>query len=78
MTTSPVSVTIHRIEGLRLEPHADPAQARVVIQHSDHTHGWSDIQMGLLDALYLLNLLEAMSAEQSLDHLRKPPSGAAQ
>ena len=67
---------VGRIQGLSLVPHADPKQAKVTLQYTDPSNEWCEITMPLLDALYLLNLLEAMSKEQNLDHLRRPPVGA--
>jgi hypothetical protein len=36
------------------------------------------LKIPVLDALYLLNVLEAMSRDGRLDHLRRPPTTQAQ
>lgn len=66
-----------RIEGLRLlygQP-GQPATHRVGLQYSGPKPAGQllGLQMPLLDALYLLNLLEQLSRENGFDHLRRPP-----
>lgn len=65
------------IEGLVLKPSgsADPKTHQVELQYTDRTpaKNWHSLTMPLLDALYLLNLLEAASRDHGLDHLRRPP-----
>lgn len=71
---------VGRIQGLQLQdsPLRDPAAMRVELQYTDResTSVWHTLQIPLLDALYLLNLLEAMSQEQGFDHLRRAPGAA--
>ena len=38
------------------------------------TQDWH-LKIPVLDALYLLNVLEAMAKDGGLDHLRRPPEG---
>jgi len=68
---------VGRIQGVSLVPHIDPAQAKVTLQYTDPNNEWYETTMPLLDALYLLNLLETMSREQNFDHLRRPPPATA-
>lgn len=71
---------VGRIQGLVLQPSPlrDPAAMRVELQYTARTQPtqWHSLQIPLLDALHLLNLLEAMSAEQGFDHLRRGPPSA--
>ncbi len=76
-------IVIERIEGLSLAGHApEPKNGLVQVNalvrtpqgQSQQTH----LEVPLLDALYLLNMLEAMSKDANLDHLRRPPPGAPQ
>ena len=64
---------VEKIQGIFLTPHHDAERAQVSIQYTTHTDKWCELKMGLLDALYLLNLLEAMSTENKLHPLRRPP-----
>lgn len=71
---------VGRVLGLQLLPLGqDPANHRVVVQYTSPKQPKTAncLEMPLLDALYLLNLLEAMSADNRLDHLRRPPSTPA-
>ena len=78
----PPRLFISRIEGLSLlDPVSDPRNCRVQILVQVRTpEGPQErhLEVPLLDALYLLNMLEALSADQGLDHLRKPPDGQPQ
>lgn len=73
---------VARIEGLQLQHSgsADPATHRVEVQYTDRTPGKQlhSLTMPLLDALYLLNLLEAMARDHRFDHLRQPPGNPPQ
>lgn len=78
MNTAPLKSLppVGRIEGLVLQPSgtADPSVHRIEIQYTGRTPDagtWHRLEMPLLDALYLLNLLEAMSKDNGFDHLRK-------
>lgn len=62
-----------RIQGVRLLPGASPALTSIALQYSNARTGWCEVKMPLLDALYLLNLLEAMAVDHGYDHLRHPP-----
>lgn len=64
------------MEGVLLFPHTDPAQARIEVSYIGQNSEWHVLSMPLLDGLYLLNLLEAMSEKSNLGHLRKPPAAA--
>ena len=74
------NVHISRVDGLSLtgDP-TDPAKQAIQVLVQAHTKPGPDrhmhLKLPLLDALYLLNLLEAMAAENHLDHLRQPPEG---
>lgn len=72
---------VGRVEGLRLVPHGhEPRNHRVVVQYTSPTDSqhWHSLELPLLDALYLLNLLEEMSRQGNFDHLRRPPLGPTQ
>ncbi len=66
---------VGRIEGLVYHgpAGAPPERQEVELQYTAHTPSetWHSLKMPLLDALYLLNMLEAMSQEQGLEHLRR-------
>ena len=68
---------VGRIQGISLIPDEDPHKAVVELQYTDQNSEWYESVMPLLDALYLLNLLEAMSREQGFDELRRPPKSNA-
>ncbi|MDT7836477.1 hypothetical protein [Aquabacterium sp. OR-4] len=72
---------VGRIEGVSLLGQgSDPSRLKVELQYTGpgpDAGTWYSTTMPLLDALYLLNLLEALSQQGGLDHLRRPP-GAAQ
>ena len=63
-----------RIQGVHLLPGASPHLTEVALQYSNARTGWCEVKMPLMDALYLLNLLEALSKEHGYDALRKPPT----
>lgn len=62
-----------RILGVQLLPGTSPALSSISIQYSNARTGLCDLKMPLLDALYLLNLLEALSVDHGYDSLRRPP-----
>lgn len=68
------------IEGLQLKLSGspDPTTHQVEVQYTDRTpaQNWHSLTMPLLDALYLLNLLEAACREHGFEHLRRPPERA--
>ncbi len=69
---------VGRIQGAMLDRHGTPKESFVHVQYeSPHTKQWMELRIPLLDALYLLNILEAMSAANNLDVLRRPPKGSA-
>jgi hypothetical protein len=51
----------------------DPKFARISLQYTDERNRWHELQMTALDALYLLNLLEAWAKGAQIEHLRHPP-----
>ena len=63
--------SVDRICGLSLNIDNDSKKCVVIIQYIDHEQQLTDINIPLLDALYLLNFLEAMSKERGFDHLRQ-------
>jgi len=63
-----------RIQGVHLLPGASPRLTEVALQYSNTRTGWCEVKMPLMDALYLLNLLEALSKEHGYDTLRRPPT----
>jgi hypothetical protein len=71
---------VGRIQGLTLQdsPLRDPAAMRVELQYTgrESPSEWHALQMPLLDAPYLLNLLQAMSQEQGFEALRRGPGSA--
>ena len=73
---------VSRIEGLVLQESgsADPRTHRVEVQYTGPAPGqeWHALHMPLLDALYLLNLLEEMAKRGGFEHLRRPPAGPTQ
>ena len=69
--------SVGRIQSVVLIPDLDPTKAKVDLQYTDRNNEWCQVEMPLLDALYLLTLLEGMSREQGLDYLRQPPPGSA-
>jgi hypothetical protein len=64
---------VGRIQGISVLPDTDPKKAVVDLQYTDIKGAWHGVKMSLLDALYLLNLLEGMSKENNFDHLRRDP-----
>lgn len=62
-----------RIQGATLIPGATPQLTSVSTQYTNARTGRCELKMPLLDALYLLNLLEALSADHGYDPLRRPP-----
>lgn len=62
-----------RMEGIALHPGPTPQTTHVSIQYRNSHTGWCEVKMPLLDALYLLNQLEALSADHGYDPLRRPP-----
>ena len=66
---------VGRIEGVLYQSPGgpDPSKGRALVQYTDPTGQWHQLEVPVLDALYLLNLLEQMSREAHLDHLRRPP-----
>ena len=67
---------VGRIQGLQVRGsrEGNPADAVVELQYTAHTpqEQWFSLELGLPDALYLLNLLEAMSQDGGFDRLRRP------
>ena len=68
--------SVGRIRGISLERDDDPQKAKITLEYADHTQQLTEVDIPLLDALYLLNLLEAMSKDENFDHLRQPPGEA--
>lgn len=68
---------VGRIQGVMFQPSPlnDPVAHKVEVQYTDRTQRWHSLKMPLLDALYLLNMLEAMAKESGFDHLRRAPPG---
>ena len=67
---------VGRIEGVSLHGQgSDPSALTVELQYTGQTplQAWHSVKMPLLDALYLLNLLEALSLQGGFDHLRRKP-----
>lgn len=62
-----------RIQGVQLLPGESPQLSSVAIQYTNARTGLCELKMPLLDALYLLNVLEALSADHGYDALRRPP-----
>lgn len=66
---------VQSIEGLVLQRSgsADPKTHRVELQYIGRTSQGErhSVTMPLLDALYLLNLLETMAQDEGFDHLRR-------
>lgn len=65
---------VDRIQGVHLQPGATPALTEVALQYSNARTGLCELRIPLLDALYLLNVLERLSQENGYDALRKPPT----
>lgn len=63
-----------RILGLHIEPAGSPRLTVVSLQYTNARTGDCEVRIPLLDALHLLNLLEAMSANHGYDALRRPPT----
>ena len=63
--------SVDRIYGLSLNIDNDSKRCVVNIQYINREQQLTDINIPLLDALYLLNFLEAMSKERGFDHLRQ-------
>lgn len=79
MTVTPLPFA-KQVEGLRLieQSTAAPSTHRIEMQYTARTpqgEQWYSLQMPLLQALYLLNLLEMASRDNGFDHLRRPPEG---
>lgn len=71
---------VDRIEDLQLHDSVSTDQSthRVEIQYTARTPSgqvWHSLQVPLLDAMYLLNMLEALAQDHGFDHLRHPPGG---
>lgn len=66
---------VHRIEGFQYDnPDGSRPQLGLLrLQYTDPKGEWHGLAVPAMDALYLLNLLEAWSKEEGLDHLRRPP-----
>lgn len=65
---------VGRIEGVVLQPDKDPKKSVVFLQYKDPSGGLHQLDIPLLDALYLLNMLELASKENGYDHLRRDPT----
>ena len=63
--------SVDRIYGLSLNIDNDSKRCIVNIQYIDREQQLTDINIPLLDALYLQNILEAMSKARGYDHLRQ-------
>lgn len=63
-----------RIEGISLVRGLSPQASHLKLQYRNAHTGLCEVQMPLLDAMYLLNLLEALSKENGLEILRKGPA----
>lgn len=68
---------VHRIEGFLFDHPGggNPQLGSVLLQYTDQKKSWHQLNVPAMDALYLLNLLEAWSKEQGLDHLRRSAGG---
>lgn len=66
---------VGRIEGLNYQPSPlnDPVADKVELQYTDRTQRWHSVTMPLLDALYLLNMLEELSKARGFESLRREP-----
>ena len=65
---------VDRIHGIALYKEATPKDSYIGLQYDNrHTEKPLELRIPLLDALYLLNLLEKMSGDNGLDPLRRPP-----
>ncbi len=62
------------VEGATLHKAADWRLSTVDIQFRNASAGWCQTTMTVPNALYLLNLLEAMMVEQGYDQYRRPPA----
>lgn len=64
---------VDRVQGLSYEPStsADPGAGIVDLQYTDRTQRRHSLKMPVADALYLLNLLEQLSKDEGLDHMRR-------
>lgn len=67
---------VGHMEGLQYLPPAGvaPLGGRVRLQYTDPKGEWQQVEMGVPDAMYLLNLLEQWSTDEHLDDLRRPPA----
>ena len=63
--------SVDRIYGLSLNIDNDSKRCIVNIQYINREQQLTDIKIPLLDALNLLNFLEAMSKERGFDDLRQ-------
>ena len=64
---------VGRIQGFALQKSTTAALSTAAVQYTDRNGQWYELKMPFLDALYLLNLLEAASADSGFDHLRRAP-----
>jgi len=63
---------VGRISGATLQKSTTAALSMVVVQYSDLTGSLFELRMPVLDALYLLNVIEAITEDSGYDHLRRP------
>lgn len=61
------------VDGTILEVGPTPQTSIVKIQYSNARTGTHEVAMNVPNALYLLNVLEALAKEHGFDHLRHPP-----
>lgn len=64
---------VDRIQGVTVSPQQDPKASRVSVTYTGHNKRQYQLELGLMDALYLLNILEDACKRHGLDHLRHPP-----
>ena len=64
-----------RIQGLIFQPAGpDPRHGHFELQYRTHTGQLFELHIPALDALYLLNMLEAAATDAGIEHLRHPPA----
>ena len=63
-----------RIQGLSYHPAPDPKSAHFEVQYQTRTGELYEIHIPAMDALYLMNLIEAAAKDAGIEHLRRPPN----
>lgn len=64
---------VGRIQGLSFHPGPDPRLSHFELQYKTDTGKLFELHIPALDALFLLNMLEAASRDHGLEPLRRPP-----